>query len=163
MRTKQASYLVQVASALESFGQTIRGKLDKGNLDTDEQIQLGTRLLILTKMSNILLDIFKTRLRETAVQQDSQPGTQHFNATDGSRCAVTIPKSSLAVRKNVDISELKPVLGTTLFDSLFETSVVYKPRKEFRTRVASCAPDLIQAALGVVEIREGTPRVSFKG
>ena len=161
MRTKRASHLQQWVIAIDGFGQTVRDELNQGNLDTDEQIQLGTQLLSLAKKSSTLLDILKTHLREMAVQKDTKPGTQHFNAKDGSRCTVTIPKSSMTVKQDADIPGLKALLGS-LFDSLFETVVTYKPRKEFKAKVVSCNPDQTQAVVEVVEVKENTPRVSFK-
>lgn len=161
MRTKRASQLHHLAVAIDGFGQDIRDELIKGKLVTDEQIQIGAQLIALVKKSNSLLDVLKAHLREMALQQNTKPGTQHFNAGDGSRCTVTVPKSALAVKKGADIDGLRPILEG-LFDSLFETVKTHKPRKEFKTRVASCSPAQKQAVTEVVEIKENTPRVSFK-
>lgn len=49
----------------------------------------------------------------------------------------------------------------SLFDHLFETVVTYKPRKGFNSRAASCQPKQAQVITEVIEIRDGTPRVSF--
>lgn len=161
MRNSKAEQIRQLSESIDNFRQLLQDRIKNESLTVDEQVQIGTQLWKLAKRTNAALDDLKSSLRAEAVEQCAGPGTQHINAQDGSCCSITIPKPSPAVKKDADIEGVKQVLKDR-FDSLFETVVTYKPRREFEKRTASCSPEQMNVLLDVLEMKEHTPRVSFK-
>lgn len=126
-----------------------------------EQVEIGQLLWTLVRMANATLDPIKDTLRGTALKhRNNQPGSHTLDAPDGSRCTVTIPQPSVGLRKDADLDSLKATLGSN-FDLLFETHVSYKPRKDLKVKVAVLPQPHQHAVLEVIDILNGTPRVSF--
>jgi len=142
----------------------VRMEIEQGiaTLSLDDQIILGQRLWAARKRAEEALDPIKDNLRAEAVKQTGgKPGAAHLDATDGSRCTVSIPQPSLQVKKDADMAGLKTLLGGA-FNDLFEEVVTYKPRKDLQTTAPTLPPDQTKAVLGAVERVEPTPKVFFK-
>jgi len=155
--------LRKLVQATELVARAVSTELRAGTLDTDDQVAVGQLLDTISKRANKALDPIKVALRENAVQQGGKPGPVYHNSTHGPSCTVVIPKPALKILKDADMDGLRALLGDR-FDGFFETITKYKPRQEFENRTATCKDAAErQAVLDVVELDEGTPRVSFKG
>lgn len=148
---------------------TSLGNLDReitGNLpaySTEEVVALGQRLWWLVKRSTKALDPIKVRLRELAVQQaGSVPGCQRFEASDGAHCIVTIPNSSLILRKDADMHKVKSILGDADFFLCFDEIVTYKPKKDIQDIASKFPKDKAAAVMTVLDMADNTPKVAFK-
>jgi hypothetical protein len=62
----------------------------------------------------------------------------------------------------IDPRSLKETLGQDAFDDLFDTTVSYKPKADFYTRILALPESQQKAILQRVALSDPTPRVSFK-
>jgi len=153
--------LITYIRELEDLRRGLPGLLQ--NLAEGEIVALGHKLGAIAKEAAETLDPIKVLMRNKGVlSTGGDSGTCHFNGSDGSHCTVSVPKPTTVVRKDADMVGLQQFLGDD-FHKFFETVTVYKPKGErFSTRVASTDSARRDAVLNVVDVKEGTPRVSFK-
>lgn len=132
-------------------------------LTQEEKLALGQQLWWLYKRADKLLDPIRVELRQAALTlAGGEPGAQRFDGPDEAQATVIVVNSIISVRKDADMPGLKAVLGDGLFDALFETVVTYKPRVDFGTRTAACNSVQTTAVNDVLDVKPGTPRVSFR-
>lgn len=156
-----AAGLIQIIRDIEDLRRSIPQLLQ--TLPQVQAVDLGHKIDSIIKEAEKALEPIKGVLREKAIQaHGGDPGAEHFDGSDGCRCTVSIPKPATVVRKDADMDSLKRILGTE-FDRFFETFVSYKPRDTFGSRVAGASTDHQNAVLEAVDVKEGTPRVFFKG
>lgn len=154
-----------ISEAIEDFRNTAAkfGHTIQGQTSIEHQVALGQKLWALSRKATIALEPLKASIRNEALRRQKEtPETIHFEASDGSRCRVSIPTPTLEVRKDTDIQALKVLLGDS-FDSLFETKTVYKPREDFKEQIKEFNPAVQQAILGFVDVVPSTPKVFFEG
>ena len=133
------------------------------HLTVDDQIVVGRLLWMADSSIAGVLDPIKGNLRKEAILKNGgKSGPCKLGTAEDSGCTVNIPTPAISLRKDVNISDLKQKLGS-LFDSLIETVVTYKPKPGIRTKTASI-PDqnAQQALLGSLGVDPGTPKVFFK-
>lgn len=156
-----------VAAALKETGRQINENLSA--LSVEDVVSLGVALRSVLAASEPTHEALKGRVRlaalaEILAEAGKLSGTHNFNAPDGSRCSVQIPEAALQVAKSADMAALIPVVGEGTFKTFFKETVIYTPREDFQERVKSetLSDSVRTALLSVVEMVEGTPRVSFK-
>jgi len=132
------------------------------DLDSTAKLELGQILWRLWKHSNKLLDPIRVDLRAAALTlSGGDTGPQKFEGPDA-QASVMVVNSVVSIRKGADMEGLKATLGDGMFGALFETVVTYKPRKDFNTRTGACDANQTAAAFNVLDVKPGTPRVSFQ-
>lgn len=152
--------LRQQLAALEATTLDINSAVAQGSISLEDAVSLGVLLAGFVKKAGSSLEPLKMVLREEALaQEDGMPGPRYFTGRDGSKCTVVVPKTTLQIRKDIDIKKLKEDIGDA-FDLFFLTKVKYVPRKDF-PKVAS-NHTLAKTALAAMDVIDGTPRVSFK-
>jgi|SaaInlStandDraft_3_1057020.scaffolds.fasta_scaffold00861_8 hypothetical protein len=160
MPTPKTADLITVIRTIEDLRRALPSLLTA--MPDEEAVALGHKLAGISKEAGEALEPIKGKLRELAVQaRAGDPGAEHFDGNDGSRCTVSIPKPNTVVRKDADMDGLKGILGDD-FDRFFDTVVTYKARDTLATRVAGADQAKRDAVLEAVDVKEGTPRVYFK-
>jgi len=152
-RLEISTRALQILAALE-------GGKDLKNMPREDLVDVGQRLWWLVKKADGVLTEIKEILREEALSLSPQEMTR-FDSPSGAHCLVIPSKSSVALKKNIDVDALKATLGPT-FSSFFETLVTYRVRKEFQPLVASAPPAIQNAVLSSITMEDRTPRVVFK-
>jgi len=148
-------------ATLTEEAQKIHKASAQGKLERDDAITTGRALTELIKMANSALEPIKTTLRKIAVEQaKGNPGPQNFEAPDGTKCVVVIPKPFVSIRKSASWAAIRASLGDR-FGQYFTEHTVCSPRKNFHQTVKE-NPAEAGIALYAVDLTEGTPRVSFR-
>jgi hypothetical protein len=158
--TPRIQALRSLLSDLEAETRAIHDEASQGTVSTDDAVVLGVLLHRAMRKASGAIEPLKTTLREAAVDEaNGAPGPRYFTAPDGSKCTVVIPKTTLSIRKGLDVEDLRSELGKD-FDAFFDTKIKYVPRKNFQKVAAT--HHLAKAAMAAVDFTDGTPRVSFK-
>jgi|SaaInlStandDraft_4_1057021.scaffolds.fasta_scaffold52882_1 hypothetical protein len=122
-----------------------------------EAIGIGHELWRVVATSQKAMEHIKGIARENTA---ATPGSYQLRGPDRTICTVTVPEPRTAMRKGLDMDDLKRELGTS-FDRLFSTHVVYAPKRTFQEQVPALSTGSRQRALGAVDLQTGKPRVSF--
>lgn len=147
--------------ALDEGSRAVHESSSSGKIETPEAVAVGSALAALVKKANKALEPIKEHLRKEALSESSgNPGPYHFQSSDGAHCVVVVPKQRVSLRKDADMSLVKTALGGR-FPQYFDEKVVYTPCKGFN-KVALSSVDDSKIVMGVVDLNEGTPRVSFR-
>lgn len=147
---------------LDQLGREVAAAIRLGDLSTEDQVVLGQLLWTISKRAVKALDPIKGSLRQVAVEDSGGvPGPVYLHGPDSTRCTVTVPQATVRVRKGTDMDELRKVLGDD-FDKVFQATMQYRPRDDFKQQVSTLTPAQQRALLKVVDFSEGTPRVAFR-
>jgi len=122
-----------------------------------EAIGIGHELWRIVATSHSAMNHIKAIARANTA---ATPGSYQIRGPDRTFCRVTVPEPRTAMRKGLNLDDLKRDLGTS-FDRLFSTHVVYAPMSTFQEQVPALSPTSRQRALGAVDLQTGKPRVSF--
>jgi len=92
-----------------------------------------------------------------------RPGAVRLASLSGKPHAqITIPKPQLALRKDVNISQLRAFLGTEDFERLFTSKTTYKPnQKALKQELKTAGPERKAILLNSLDQVSSTVRVGF--
>jgi len=147
------------AEKLEYLLHKLRQEREKPLSDESEVIETGHALWLIVKEATEMLEPLKEELREAARKKSTKPGPVHLKSRNGTRCTVVIPQPQITLKKEADMGRAKRALGSR-FGIYFEQHTHTTPQKDF-TEVARANPKEARAALAVVDLVEGKPRVTF--
>jgi len=155
--TSEASERVLELRGLLADLHRLTGGVHSSNIDTAEAVGLGRELRRIIARSQATLEHAKARVREDAPKQ---AGHHTLLGPDGTEALVVIQESRPALRRGVDVEELRRTFGTD-FELLFETRERVLPRPDFATEVLALDNTRQKIAINAVDSRNPTTRVSF--
>lgn len=155
----------KVANYRDIFKHALNGiqrDLRDSELSEEDRIDLALILWKIRDRSETLLDPVKAKFRAKAKERLGVDENQvRFEGNDGT-CLVVFPETHLRLRKDVNVEELKAMLGNN-FAQFFETRERHIPRREALnenlSRIAS--PSDRSLVLSALEQHDPTPRVNF--
>lgn len=149
----------RIRKALQAVGDIDReASKEVPDMSLDDLVSFGQRVWWLTKRLNKAIEPVKARIREHTV---SGTGTQRLESLDGSFAIVSPQPANLVLRKDTNIEHLKASLGDK-FDTMFDTVVTYRPKKDIQDQVANLNQEQVMIVMSVVDMTDTTPKVTFK-
>ena len=124
---------------------------------TSELVRVGADLWEI----RVQVESHVERIKAIIRSREEGAQTQQLLRGPGATCLVTPQPTQVSVRKSVQLSELRRLLGDT-FDVLFEVTEQVAPRKGFEAAITHVDDGLqVAAALAAVDIVTHKPRISF--
>ena len=161
--------LLELAGAAALLTEKIRALRDAGepkdlpNVEDKMIVDAGLVLWTVIEQAGQAIDPIKDTLRKRAVAQTGGASGRSVileGTTPSHQCTVVIPASVVRIPAGA-ISDLKDTLGTN-FDHLFQAVTTFRPRPDFEHNLQHLDPPVRQRLVSIVQIEDGTPRVSFR-
>lgn len=144
-----------ITKLVESINEVI------GTATIEEKIEMGATLWELSEKINATLESLKKEIRDEAQRTSPGAGEVKLNGLSRGMVVVTTPKPSVSLVKGADVPTLKSVMDYQ-FSHFFEENTTYKVRPGYEERVTNLSPDQQQEFFRCIELKDNTPRVSFK-
>jgi len=149
----------RVHKALQIVGDIDRDAVKEiPDMSLGDLVSFGQRVWWMTKRFNRTLEVVKGRIRECI--QDGKEA-KRLEALDGSFAIVSPQPGNLILRKDVDVSQIKALLGDK-FDILFDTVTTYRPKRDIQDRIGNLTQEQVAIVMSVVDVPDTTAKVTFK-